>query len=140
MTENKSPQTLLAFDFGMKKIGVAVGQTVTKSATPLNKLPAKDGIPDWGSIKDLINEWKAKALVVGVPYNMDGSEQEITHAAKKFGNRLQERFQLPIYFVDERLTTVEAKSDLRHPSSLVDSYAAKLILETCFREQYVKKS
>lgn len=130
-----SIQTLLAFDFGMKKIGVAVGQSLTQSATPLNNLPAKDGSPSWDSIEDLIDTWKADAFVVGLPYNMDSSEQEITFAAKKFGNRLHARFQKPVYFIDERLTTVEAKSILGHSSRTVDCYAAKLILETWFREQ-----
>jgi len=139
MPKDQPLQTLLAFDFGMKKIGTAVGQSLIQTGTPLTELPAKDGIPSWDAIKKLIEEWRADALVVGIPYNMDGSEQEITWAAKKFGNRLQDRFQLPVYFVDERLTTVEAKSELRHPSKPVDSYAAKLILETWFREHHVQK-
>lgn len=134
------PDVLLAFDFGMKKIGVAVGQLITKSATPLTEIPAQDGIPSWEAIQELVDTWEANALVVGLPYNMDGSDQEITHAAKKFGNRLRDRFQRPVYFVDERLTTVEAKAQLGHPSRAVDSYAAKLILETWFREQHHEKS
>ena len=111
MPKVKLPQVLLAFDFGMKKIGVAVGQSITESATPLTELVARDGIPDWGKILELIETWKADALVVGLPYNVDGSQQEVTLAAKKFGNRLQDRFQKTVYFVDERFTTVEAKAD-----------------------------
>lgn len=136
MLKEKKPITLLSFDFGMKKIGVAVGQSITQTATPLTELPAQDGIPSWDVIASLLQTWGIHAIVVGLPYNMDGSDQEITRAAKKFGNRLHDRFQKPVYFVDERLTTVEAKSHLRHPSKSVDRYAAKLILEAWFREQH----
>lgn len=129
------PKTVLAFDFGMKKIGVAVGQSITRSATPLVEISARDGIPSWETIQELIEAWSADAFVVGLPLNMDGTEQEISFAARKFGNRLHDRFQKPVYFVDERLTTVEAKAQLGHPSGAVDRYAAKLILETWFREQ-----
>jgi putative Holliday junction resolvase len=130
-------QTLLGFDFGMKHIGVAVGQTVTKTATPLTSLKAKDGIPDWDEIAKLIATWGAQALVIGIPLNMDGTEQLITAAAKKFGNRLHARFNLPVHRVDERLTTVEAKQQLFDADGYraldktsIDSYAAKLILES----------
>lgn len=130
------PKILLAFDFGMKKIGVAVGQSVTQSATALTEIAAKDGIPSWEAIEEIVHTWQANAFVVGLPYNMDGSEQEITFAARKFGRRLFDRFKKPVYFVDERLTTVEAKAQLRHPSQVVDRYAAKIILETWFREKH----
>ncbi len=129
--------TVLGFDFGMKHIGVAVGQTITRSANPLSTLKAKDGIPNWDDIFKLITTWNAKALVVGIPLNMDGTEQLITAAAKKFGNRLQARFNLPVHHIDERLTTVEAKQQLFNSSgykaldkSSIDSYSAKLILES----------
>lgn len=128
---------LLSFDFGLKTIGLAVGQTLTETATPLPTLAAKDGIPNWDTIKTLIQQWRAQALVVGLPYNMDGSEQHTTFAARKFGNRLKEKFQLPVYFVDERLTTKEAKSlyfeQAKNSRCDIDSYAAKLILESWFR-------
>lgn len=129
--------TVLGFDFGMKHIGVAVGQTITRSANPLSSLKAKDGIPNWDNISKLITTWNAKALVVGIPLNMDGTEQPITAAAKKFSNRLEARFNLPVHHVDERLTTVEAKQQLFDSSgykaldkSSIDSYSAKLILES----------
>lgn len=136
MPKIEKPQILLAFDFGMKKIGVAVGQSITHTATPLTEIPAQDGIPSWDMILTLLQTWKANAIVVGLPYNMDGSDQEITHAAKKFGNRLHDRFRKPVYFIDERLTTVEAKAQLGHSSKVVDRYAAKLILEAWFKEQH----
>ena len=133
----ESVEVLLAFDFGMKKIGVAVGQSITKSANPLTILKAKDGIPSWDEIKNLIETWRADALVVGIPYNMDGSEQEIGYAAKKFAGRLKNHYHLPVFLVDERLTTVEAKLLMKNKQAKqareVDSTAAKLILESWFR-------
>lgn len=134
MPSLKTTQILLAFDFGMKKIGVAVGQSITQTATPLEKISAKDGIPSWETIRILIETWKADAIVVGLPYNKDGSYQELTYAAKKFASRLRHRFQQPVYLVDERLTTIEAKRQIGAFSAGLDSYAAKLILETWFRE------
>lgn len=136
MPETRS-QTLLGFDFGLKRIGVAVGQTLTKSANPIAVLKAINGEPVWDDIKTLIQTWKADALVVGIPYNMDGSEQPLTKRAKNFIKKLRTHFSLPIYTIDERLSTVEAKQQLFDRGELkntvttqqLDSYAAKLILE-----------
>lgn len=127
--------TLMSFDFGMRKIGVAVGQMITHTANPLAILKAKDGIPDWCHIQKLINIWNIDAIVVGIPLNMDGSEQPITFAARKFANRLQSRFKLPVYTVDERLTTIEAKRYKEKQIQQFDSYAATLILEQWLHEQ-----
>lgn len=131
--------TLLGFDFGMRCIGVAVGQTLTQSATPLPALKVQDGIPNWQFIISLIKEWSADGLVVGLPLNMDGSRQTITFAAQKFANRLQEHSQLPVYCVDERLTTKEARAQIFATGQPlqkenIDSYAAKLILESWLRD------
>lgn len=104
---------ILGFDFGMKYIGVAVGQSITKTATPLTALTAKDGVPHWEEIQTLIEEWRPEKLVLGIPLNMDGTEQPLTFAAKSFGKKLQQRFTLPLYFVDERLSTWEATHRLR---------------------------
>lgn len=109
----KEHKKILGFDFGMKYIGVAFGQSLTKTATPIAALRAKDGIPDWNEIKDIIDKWQPDAIVAGIPVNMDGTEQQITFCAKKFANRLQEKFKLPVYRVDERLSTWEAKSKLK---------------------------
>jgi len=133
------PQVLLGFDFGMRKIGIAVGQAITQTATPLSNIQAKDGIPNWELIEALITTWKAEALVVGIPYNTDGSEQEISFAARKFAARLKARYHLPVFLTDERLTTIEAKIVLkgRRVTGVeehdVDCVAAKLILESWFR-------
>ncbi|MES2218938.1 MAG: Holliday junction resolvase RuvX [Pseudomonadota bacterium] len=127
---------LLGFDFGMKRIGVAVGQTVTQSATPLGVVQAKQGMPDWAALSKFVKTWHPQALVVGIPLNMDGTEQPLTAAAKLFAERLQERYQLPVYGMDERLTSVEAKARLFSEGGYkalqktsVDSIAAQLILQ-----------
>jgi putative Holliday junction resolvase len=108
----KNNQTVLCFDFGTKSIGVAVGQTITQTATPLAALKANDGIPNWALIQTLYNEWQPQTVVVGLPLNMDGSEQEITSRVKKFANRLHGRFKIQVELYDERLSTVDAKATL----------------------------
>ena len=126
----------LAFDFGMKRIGVAVGSTVLNQAKPLACLSAQDGVPDWQKIETLIKEWGINVFVVGIPIHIDGTMQHTTHAAKKFAKKLTHRFGLLVEQVDERLTTVEARQTLfdeggykKIKQSEIDSYAAKLILE-----------
>lgn len=125
--------TVLGFDFGMRYIGVAVGQTISASASALHCLKAQDGIPNWEQIAKLLLEWQADALIVGIPYNMDGSEQTMTRLAEKFGRRLQHRFQLPVFFVDERLTTYEAKLS-QDRKTRYDATAAKIIVESWLRQ------
>ena len=83
---------IIGFDFGTHNIGVAVGQTITGTASPLPALKAKDGQPDWSKVEKMIAEWQPKLLVVGLPLNMDGSEQPLTDLARKFANRLHGRF------------------------------------------------
>ncbi len=121
---------LLGFDFGMKYIGVATGQAITKTATPLTCLNATDGIPDWMEIAILIQTWQPDAIIVGIPLNMDGSSQELTHCATKFATRLRHKFNLPVHLVDERLSTWEAKK-LQGDKDLakVNATAAALLLE-----------
>ncbi|MDH3325295.1 MAG: Holliday junction resolvase RuvX [Gammaproteobacteria bacterium] len=138
MVEIKS---VLAFDFGLKRIGVAVGQSITKTAQPLPLLNAENGAPQWEQVQQLIDQWQPQLLVVGVPVHMDGTEQDLTRFAKRFGNRLHGRFYLPVEWVDERLTSYEAESildDLNYKQSNdkigVDSVSAMLILEQYFRE------
>ncbi len=138
---DKPFQKLLAFDFGDRSIGVAVGQSITKTASPLAALKAKNGQPNWEEVEKLIQQWKPDAFVVGCPLNMDGTEQELTLRARKFGNRLHGRFGIPLEMVDERLTTVEAKSRLFEEGGYralqkdaIDSASAVLILESWFSE------
>ncbi|WP_301098912.1 Holliday junction resolvase RuvX [Otariodibacter sp.] len=132
-------QTLLAFDFGTNSIGCAVGQSITSTAQPLSAFKAKDGIPNWNIIEKILNEWKPNKLIVGLPLNMDGTEQPLTQRAKKFANRLQGRFNLPVELQDERLTTVEARYEIFSRGGFkalkkdkVDSISACLILESWF--------
>ena len=128
----------MAFDYGTRQIGVAVGQTLTGSAEPLTNLRARDGVPDWDQLARLIREWEPNVLVVGLPLNMDGSASDMSERAARFARRLNGRFQLPVETVDERLSTFEAKQHLksqgRTPSSYrddpVDSLAAALLLQT----------
>lgn len=135
-------RTLLGFDFGMKNIGIAVGQEMTRTANPLTAIKARDGIPDWGLIAKLLDEWQPDLLVVGLPLNMDGTEQEMTAAARRFGNRLHGRFNIPVEWQDERLTTYEAldqlgirsKMDTRKRSD-VDQISAQLILQSWLNQQ-----
>jgi len=136
------PGTLMGFDFGMKNIGVAVGQQLTGTASGLTALKARDGIPDWQQIAELIRQWQPRQLVVGLPLNMDGSEQHMTAAARKFGNRLNNRFNIPVAWQDERLTTYEAVAamGLRNKfqsanRSDVDRLSAQIILQSWLDQQ-----
>ncbi|MCV6606244.1 MAG: Holliday junction resolvase RuvX [Porticoccaceae bacterium] len=131
-------KTLLAFDYGTRSIGVAVGQTITCSARPLTELRARDGTPNWDDLKKLLEEWQPELVLVGLPLNMDGSESDFAVRARKFARRLHGRFGARVLMVDERLTTREAKSMADPQDSYrdhpVDALAAQLILESWLRE------
>ena len=131
-------KTLIAFDFGEKRIGIAIGQTVTRTATPLETVPARGTKPDWNAIDRLIDTWKPDALVVGLPLNMDGTDQGITVQARRFANRLHARSGLPVHLADERLSTREAWTRLIESGSRRDDpdpVAAQIILEGWFAER-----
>ena len=127
------PRTLLGFDFGTRRIGVAVGQELTRTATALTTLNSADGGPDWTAIGRLIKEWQPAALVVGLPLNLDGSESESSRLARRFGNRLTGRYNLPVFTADERLSSSEAEAILaeqgRFEKADIDKLAAQLILQ-----------
>ena len=125
---------VMGFDFGSQKIGVAVGQLVTSTATPISIIKAKNGIPDWDEIRNLIEEWKPSLLVVGFPINMDGTESEMSRLSQKFGRKLHGRFNLPFEMMDERLTSFEARQTAKAPGEQIDDVAAKIILESFFGE------
>jgi putative Holliday junction resolvase len=138
---NSLPKILIGFDFGMKRIGVAIGQTITQTARPLDTIQAKEGQPNWQAIEKLIQKWLPGALVVGIPLNMDGTDQHISHHARQFADSLRERFKLPVYEMDERLTTKDAKERLFAEGGYkalqdgqVDRVAAQLILQNWFAE------
>lgn len=135
-------QTLLGFDYGKMSIGVAVGQTVTKTAKPLLAIKAANGIPDWSVVAKLIQSWKPDCLIVGLPLGMDGAHQETTEKALHLAQALQEHFHLPVYTVDERLTTVEAKNRLFEQGgyralgkSAIDAVSAQIILESWMSQE-----
>lgn len=138
----------LGFDYGGKFIGVAVGSTASGLAQPAATVRVSaNKTPDWDQISRLVREWRPDAFVVGLPLNMDGSEQTMTHAARAFGDRLRERYNLPVHMVDERLTTRAAKDVLyaagiagtRHKEHL-DKVAAQTILQSFLDGQGEQKN
>ena len=138
---NLDTKVILAFDFGLKHIGVAIGQEITNTAETFFSLKAKNGEPDWRKLDTLIKEWNPKLLVVGNPLNMDGSESEIKKKSDKFSNLINKRYNIPVELMDERLTTREAKERLKaeednSASSGRDTHqiAAQIILENWFSE------
>lgn len=128
-------QRIMAFDFGTKRIGIAIGQSLTRTAQELAEIPARDGIPNWQTIADLIKEWQPDAVLTGLPLNMDGTENEMCTRARKFAKRLHGRYGLPSYMWDERLSSVAAKSHRpsdNYRQNAVDALAACAILESWF--------
>jgi putative Holliday junction resolvase len=124
------PRCFLSFDFGIKRVGVASGNTLTGTATPLRTV-AVEGEPRFAAIEALIREWQPDALVVGVPFHPDGASHDNTQRARRFARQLHGRFGLPVHEVDERYTTVAAQAD---GAADVDAASAALILEQFFRE------
>ena len=130
---------ILAFDFGTQHIGVAVGQTVTKTSSPLIILNvAREGKEIWNTISNLIDEWKPDQLLVGKPLNMDGTPSEMMKKVDPFFNKLQKISNIPCELVDERLTSFEAKQliETQSKDDRVDDLAAKIFLDNWI-EQYV---
>jgi len=134
--------TYLGFDYGTKYLGIAVGGSASGLAEPLATASVRQGVPDWPLLDRLTNEWKPAALIVGLPLNMDDSENAMTRAARKFGHRLHARYNLPVHMVDERLTSVDAKNTLvesrvpwKQRKAKVDKLAAQTILQAYLDEQ-----
>lgn len=128
-------ETFLAFDYGAKRIGVAVGNSVSCTANALDTVVVNNGQPDWSHITRLIEEWQPNALIVGKPLTFDDTENEISPMALRFGNQLNGRYHLPVHHVDERLTSLSAMSEMRDAGynlarsrREVDSHAARKIL------------
>jgi putative Holliday junction resolvase len=131
--------TVLAFDFGEKRIGVATGETLLASAHPLTVIRAESNDERFAAIGKLIAEWQPERLVVGLPTHADGTPHEMTRLATKFAERLQKRFNLPVAMADERLSSLDAEARLRETGRnaksakpLLDAVAAQLILQTWF--------
>ncbi|GLS27051.1 Holliday junction resolvase RuvX [Marinibactrum halimedae] len=131
--------TAIAFDYGVKNIGVAAGQSLTQTASELNPIPARDGTPDWDQIEQLLKEWRPDVVIVGLPLNMDDSESEFSVRTRKFANRVHGRFGVKVELMDERLSTRDAKDAAQkrghkgnYGKNPIDSIAARLILESWF--------
>jgi putative Holliday junction resolvase len=144
--ESSVPKIVLAFDFGLRRIGIACGDTVSRAASPLKAIAAVAGAPPWEVIAALLREWQPDLAVVGLPYNVDGSDSEMTQAARGFAAELARRFALDIELVDERYSSREAEARLKaaRESGLrrrrvakadVDAAAACVILERWFTEK-----
>jgi putative Holliday junction resolvase len=145
------PGIVMGFDFGTTRIGVAIGQELTATATPLATLKIHKGQPDWDGITRLIQEWQPVQLVVGVPRHADGTTNAVTTAALQFGQQLQQRYRREVASIDERLSSHEANALLsaqatrwpkrnRSDSLIVDAVAAMLILESWFNRAKVNRS
>ena len=146
----KTQRTLLGFDFGTKRIGIAIAQEVTGTASPLTTVKAIKHKPDWESISKIITEWQPDLLVVGLPLHMDGTEQPMTQAARRFSNQLNGRYQIPVALMDERLSSNEAESILNEQSgsrgslfqdkAQIDMISAQLILQSWMSLQEDEKN
>ena len=143
-TGSAKARTLLGFDYGLKRIGVAVGQELTGTTSALLTVRANDGKPDWDAISKLIGQWQPDEVVVGLPLNMDGSFHELSYRAQRFGNQLHGRYNLPAHFMDERLSSLDAERELKGKSRKIqaadiDKVAAKIILESWLMAQQARK-
>ena len=123
---------VMSFDFGMKRIGVAVGQKVTQTASGLAVVQAFDGIPKWDYLDKIVLDWQPERFIVGLPINMDGSNSEMSKKAQKFSRRVSSRYNIRSEMFDERLTSFEAREHDGKAHS--DAIAAKIILESWLRE------
>ena len=134
--------TVFALDYGTKKMGVAVGQTLTRTAMGIAVIPVKQREPDWPQLDALVQRWKPGAFVIGMPYNMDGSDSPMSDAAKQFALTVSARYDKHCYSIDERLSTREAREITRENAerigkkhndrAKVDAMAAQLLLESWF--------
>ena len=123
---------IMGFDFGMRKIGVAVGQKITKTASGLTVVQAFDGIPRWEYLDKIVLDWQPEIFIVGLPLNMDGSDSEMSKKAQRFSKRISSRYDVKSEMFDERLTSFEARE--HEEKTKIDAIAAKLILESWLRE------
>ncbi len=138
--------TLLGFDYGRRRIGVAVGETITGGARPLETLNCpSEGKPDWAGIERLLGEWRPDAVVVGRPEHADGSANAVTRGAERFARQLEGRYGLTVHLVDERLSSREAEQRLterghrpppRGGDGALDKMAACVILETWLADNH----
>lgn len=136
------PETVLGFDYGTRRIGIAIGHSLTGTANPLITLECPEGRPDWDAIAALIEQWRPARLILGMPRHLDGAEHALKPAIEKFARRLEGRFRLPVHTVDERLSSAEAEARLKAlrrsgrnkkiRKEDIDKLAAAIMLETWF--------
>ena len=137
-----SPRVIMAFDFGAKNIGIAIGQEITKTASTFYSINANDGQPDWVELDMIVKEWNPNLFVVGDPLNMDGTRSKIQDSSDKFSTALNKRYDIGIEKTDERLSSREAKERLENiqmgikDSRNKHSISAQIILEDWFRSKY----
>ncbi len=129
-------QSVLGFDYGERRIGIATGQTITASATPLTTLKCINQKPDWVAIEKLITQWQPDALIVGLPLYLDGNSSDMTAKAERFARQLEGRFHLPVFTINESLTSFEAEQQLQqhkkidqHNKEEIDKMAAAIIVQ-----------
>ena len=139
---NSEVGVIVAFDFGLKHIGMAVGQEITNTAQTFYSLKAESGEPNWDELDIIVRDWQPKLFVVGNPINMDGSDSDIKEKSDKFSNLIRQRYNIPVELMDERLSTREARERMKSDSGhFVDTSAdthqisAQIILESWFREK-----
>jgi putative Holliday junction resolvase len=134
--------SVLGFDYGKKRIGIATGQTITHSATPRKTIKQVDGNPDWSAIENEIQQWQPQALIVGMPYYTDGSDNRMTAAARQFAYELKKRFKLPVIEIDEALSSQQAEEILKRDIKItkqnkqeIDKMAAAIIVQRWLDQQ-----
>lgn len=131
---------LMAFDFGTQKMGVAIGQPLIESASPLALFPMKDGIPQWDALLKIVQEYQPELFLVGLPLNMDDTESDLSARARKFARRLRHQTNIETYMIDERLTTRVARDELKNYHAegrgkklSADSLAACLFIQSWYQ-------
>ena len=138
---NSFPKVVMAFDFGLKHIGIAIGQEITRTASTFYSINATEGHPDWTELDKIITEWKPNLFVVGDPFNMDGTRSKIQDLSDNFSTALYKRYDINIEKTDERLSSREAKERLENlqigtrDSTNKHSISAQVILEDWFRSK-----
>ena len=130
---------VMAFDYGLRNIGIAIGQNITKSASTFYAVKAKEGKPDWMKLDSIVEEWRPGLFIVGDPFNMDGTKSDFQKRISKFSSELKKRYEIRVHMMDERLTTKEAKERIENESNGLKgsankhSISAQIILEDWFR-------
>ena len=135
----KESGVVMAFDYGLRNIGIAIGQNITKSASTFYAIKAKEGVPDWIKLDSIVEEWEPGLFIVGDAFNMDGTKSEFQKKIVKFTTELKKRYEIEFQMMDERLTTKEAKERIQNkPDGIKESankhsISAQIILEDWFR-------